>query len=54
LSAAERARASAVQTQAMRWTFLGSGMTHGNFLASVERLSPEGRARIEAIAPTFH
>jgi len=28
-------------------------MTHPNFLATVERLSEAGRARVEAIAPMF-
>lgn len=42
-----------VQRQATRWTFLGSGMTHQKFLATVEALRPEGRARIEEIAPAF-
>jgi|SRR5262245_13242732 len=28
------------QHQALRWTFLGSGMTHANFLSTQERLSP--------------
>jgi hypothetical protein len=42
-----------VQHQACRWTYLGSGMTHKNFLGTMERLHPEARKRIEGIAPTF-
>ena len=41
------------QHQALRWTFLGSGMTHPNFLATLERLSPALRQRIEQVAPVF-
>ena len=38
LSKKEATQFLSVQHQAMRWTFLGSGMTHTNFLASVEAL----------------
>jgi hypothetical protein len=50
LSGAERDRFREVQLAANRWTYLGSGMTHPNFLATLERLSPAARRRIEAIA----
>jgi hypothetical protein len=43
----------AVQQQAVRWTFLGSGMTHRNFLATAELLVPGARARLEKVAPLF-
>jgi hypothetical protein len=39
--------------KAMRWTYLGSGMTHPNFLATVEKIKPAARAQIEAMAPSF-
>ena len=39
--------------QANRWTYLGSGMTHPNFLETVEMLDPALRRRLEEIAPTF-
>jgi hypothetical protein len=42
-----------LQHQANRWTYIGSGMTHPNFLATVEALSPATRAAIEAAAPSF-
>ena len=42
-----------VQEQALRWTYLGSGMTHPNFLETVEMLDPALRRRLEEIAPTF-
>jgi hypothetical protein len=41
------------QHQALRWTYLGSGMTHPNFGAALTALSPAGRARVEAVAPAF-
>lgn len=53
LIASERARFLEVQHQANRWTYIGSGMTHPNFLATLGNLSPAERTRIEQIAPTF-
>jgi hypothetical protein len=41
------------QHQALRWTFLGSGMTHPNFLSTLEQLSPALRKRLEQVAPVF-
>ncbi|HYV05049.1 MAG TPA: hypothetical protein VFB82_10705 [Blastocatellia bacterium] len=42
-----------VQQQAIRWTFLGSGMTHPNFLATLEGLRKGTQAKVEQIAPAF-
>ena len=42
-----------VQHQANRWTFIGSGMSHPNFLASVEKLNPALRRKLEEIVPAF-
>lgn len=53
LNAAERERLQKDQLQALRWTFIGSGMTHPNFLATVEAIDPEARKQIEEIAPAF-
>jgi hypothetical protein len=53
LTVSERERVVAVQTQANRWTYLGSGMTHPNFQATLQSLSPEARVRVEQIAPLF-
>jgi hypothetical protein len=53
LSPAEQERFRSIQTQALRWTFLGSGMTHPNFLATVGELDPAARTRIETMAPAF-
>ena len=53
LSDSERQRYLNSQRQAIRWTFLGSGMSHPNFLASVETLRLGARQRLEAIVPAF-
>jgi hypothetical protein len=53
LSESEKEEFRRVQRQANRWTYLGSGMTHRNFLASLEKLSPEARARVESMVPAF-
>jgi hypothetical protein len=42
-----------LQHQANRWTFLGSGMSHPRFLATLEALGPQHRRRVEAIGPAF-
>jgi hypothetical protein len=42
-----------VQLQANRWTYIGSGMNHPNFLATAEYLSPEWKQKLEQIAPSF-
>jgi hypothetical protein len=52
-SIANKAELLAHQHQAARWTYLGSGMTHPNFLATLEGLSPTARAKVEAVAPHF-
>lgn len=54
LAGHERDAFLATQRQAMRWTFLGSGMRHPRFLETVTKLRPAARARIEAMAPAFH
>lgn len=41
------------QHQALRWTYLGSGMVHPKFAATLAALSPVARDRIAAVAPTF-
>ncbi|HKY05244.1 MAG TPA: hypothetical protein VJQ56_10160, partial [Blastocatellia bacterium] len=52
-SESEQDRIRKSQQQAVRWTFLGSGMVNENFLGSLERLSPAARARVEQVAPAF-
>jgi hypothetical protein len=49
----ETNRFLAVQLQALRWTFLGSGMSHRNFLDTAELLNAGSRARLEQISPVF-
>ena len=41
------------QHQAARWTFVGSGMAHPRFRASLARLSPGLIDRLDAVAPAF-
>lgn len=41
------------QHQALRWTYIGSGMTHPQFRATLGAITPAGRARIDAVAPAF-
>jgi len=41
------------QIQANRYTYLYTGMTHPNFLDTVERISPEARKNIEAMSDMF-
>lgn len=53
LRSEQRAALVEAQHQAMRWTFLGSGMTHPRFLETLERLGPEARRQVEEMAPAF-
>ena len=53
LSKNEREQLFNAVLKGMRWTYLGTGMTHPNFLATVEKIKPEARAQIEAMAPAF-
>lgn len=43
----------AAQHQAARWTYLGSGMVHPRFRATLGAISPAARDRIDAVAPAF-
>src|SRR4030095_9806433 len=53
LNEAEQEQFRAIQLQALRWTYLGSAMTHPNFLSTIEALMPSARKQIEAMAPSF-
>jgi hypothetical protein len=53
LSEPLRSRFVEVQLQANRWTFIGSGMSHPQFLATVGRLAPAARTRLEEVVPAF-
>ena len=43
----------AQQHQAARWTYIGSGMVHERFKATLESISPKAAARIAEAAPLF-
>jgi hypothetical protein len=53
LNEEEKDQFSRVQLQANRWTYLGSGITHERFLATLGSLSPAARKRVEEVAPAF-
>jgi len=53
LNEREREMFVKVQQQAIRWTFLGSGMTHANFLATLEDLRQGSRDKVAQIALAF-
>ena len=53
LSKTERQQMSDAVLKGMRWTYLGTGMTHPNFLATVEEVKPEARTQIEQMAPAY-
>src|SRR5439155_22755665 len=41
------------QLQAARWTYIGSGMVHERFIATLESLSPRAARRMAEAAPLF-
>jgi hypothetical protein len=53
LSADERANMVPAQQQALRWTYIGSGMSHARVAATLRGISPAAADRIAAIAPSF-
>jgi hypothetical protein len=53
LTSSEREKFLAGQRQALRWTYLGSGMTHPNFIEVLRSLGANAVARIAAVAPVF-
>jgi len=53
LSQQERDAFMTAQHQANRWTYLGTGLTHKNFLETLGKLSPAKRAMIEGVSDTF-
>jgi hypothetical protein len=50
---ADKGALIAQQHQAARWTYLGSGMRHSSFRATLERLSPAALAKVAEAAPHF-
>ncbi|HKS09404.1 MAG TPA: diiron oxygenase [Pyrinomonadaceae bacterium] len=53
LNKVEQEQFRTIQLQALRWTYLGSAMTHPNFLATVGEFSANVRKQIEEMAPAF-
>jgi hypothetical protein len=53
LNAAEREAFIAVQRQGLRWTYLGSGMTHPNFVTTLAEARPAAADRVASIAKAF-
>ena len=53
LNEEEKVQFRQAQLQANRWTYLGSGMTHEQFLETLGGLSTAARKRIEEVAPAF-
>jgi hypothetical protein len=49
----DRAALLAQQHQAARWTYLGSGMVHPQFVGTLAAISPAARDRVAAAAPHF-
>ena len=50
---AEQEQFRAIQRQAQRWTYLGSAMTHPQFLQTVGEISADARTQIEEMAQAF-
>ena len=53
LTSNEHEKMTKAMIKGMRWTYLGTGMTHPNFLATVEAIKPAARKQIEEMAPSF-
>lgn len=53
LPADTRTRLIEQQHQALRWTYIGTGMTHPKFVATLGAMSPVARTRIAEVAPAF-
>ena len=53
LSQRERERFVRVQQAATRWTFIGSGLDHKLFLATMDRVHPSAKARIARMRDVY-
>ena len=53
LNSDERAEFIKNQHQAMRWTYLGSGLTHPQVVSTLTDITPEGAKSIAEVAPAF-
>ena len=52
-SKTEQEQFRAIQKQALRWTYLGSAMTHPKFLQTVGEINPGARMQIEDMSGAF-
>jgi hypothetical protein len=50
---AERQEIKAVQERSYRWTFVGSGVTHLQFVETFNKVSPAQRARLSEVAESY-
>jgi len=53
LSKSEGEAFTTTQLQAQRYTYLGSGMTHPNFVTTLGEIRPEAAQKLATIAPAF-
>lgn len=53
LSAQQRETFVAQQHQALKWTYIGTGMLHPRFLETLDVIAPGVRARVEALAASY-
>jgi hypothetical protein len=53
LSTSEREQFVTTQLQGQRWTYLGSGMTHPNFVGTLGEMRPAAAERVGKIAKDF-
>lgn len=53
LDGAQKAAYEKAQRRALRWTYIGSGITHPVFLEAVEELDPALRRKAEELGPLF-
>ncbi len=53
LDEAEQGMFMQVQHQAQRWTFIGSGISHPNYLATVKAIAPGAEEKLAQVAPAF-
>lgn len=52
-SESEQQQFRAIQKQALRWTYLGSAMTHPQFLQTVGEISADARTQIEEMSKPY-
>jgi hypothetical protein len=53
LTPSEKEKYLTCQRRAVRWTYLGSGMTHPRFVETLEAVDPQARRRVADVAPAF-